>query len=66
MVEGIRRTADECVSRGDARPAGSRVDFLPTPFGKGGAGADVAGESNALGENAEIRRFREVIGIDEG
>jgi len=57
MMEGIRRATNEIVLRGNVCPAGARVDFLRSPFGKGGAGADVAGESNAVRKDSEIRSF---------
>ena len=66
MVEGIRRATNEIVLSGNVCPAGARVDFLRSPFGKGGAGADVAGECNAVREDGEISSFREVVGIDAG
>src|SRR6476469_9979272 len=66
VVEGIRRATNEIVLSGNVCPAGARVDFFRSPFGKGGAGADVAGESNAVREDGEISSFREVVGIDAG
>ena len=51
---------------GNVCPAWARVDFFRSPFGKGGAGADVSGECNAVREDGEISSFREVVGIDAG
>ncbi len=57
VVEGVRRTTNEIVLSGDVRPTGARIDFLPPPLAKRGAGAEVAGKSNALCENTQISRF---------